>query len=294
MYVHVFFKKRMQLRYFFPLLFAFFSSLVNTKSLVGLKNYGETCYANSVFQFLYRNKDFRRSLNQYLQRTNQNPNFQALQEIFDKMNSAPNNTTIEPETFKALPAYFIPGLQYDVAEVLAKYQEIPDFDWSPFEIQLQSQDTHSQPSNIFAVEFDLELLLSVPKKEPVCLSDLLALHFKHLIIRSVSKNLIIRIKRLRNVNGVDEKIISKISIPQTISLQQFSNPATVPASSTHFQLDSFIEHCGTCSDGGHYIFYFHRNKTDEYFAINDENVQQISREKFLEKASQAYLFLYRQ
>lgn len=271
---------------FFILLF--FVSIVNTKSLVGLKNYGETCYANAVFQFLYRNKDFRRSLNKYLHRTNQNPNLQALQGIFEKMSSAPNNTTIDPETFKALPASFIPGLQYDVAEVLAKYQEIPDFDWSPFAIQLQ--DTHSQPSNIFAVEFDLELLLNVPKKEPVCLSDLLALHFRHLIVQSVSKNLIIRIKRLRQVNGVDEKILSKISIPQTLSLQQFS---TIPASSAQFQLDSFIEHCGTCSDGGHYIFYFHRKKTGEYFAINDENVQQISREKFLEQASQAYLFLYR-
>lgn len=209
------------------------------------------------------------------------------------MNMAPVGSTVNPDTFNALPDSFIPGVQYDVAEVLAKYQEIPNFDWNPFALKLQ--DTLSNPSNIFAVEFDLELelLINVPKNEPVCLHDLLVLHFRNFIIQSISNNLIVRIKRLRNVNGIDEKITTKISIPETISLQNFSNPETT-ISSSQFQLDSFIEHCGKCSDGGHYLFFFHEKKTDEYFVINDENIQKITKGVFLERASQAYLFLYRQ
>ena len=273
-----------------PLLFIFFS-FINAKNLVGLNNFGDTCYANAIFQFLYRNNDFRRSLDKYLL-TNQNPNLQALKEIFHEMNMAPAGSTVNPDTFKALPDSFTPGVQYDVAEVLAKYQEIPNFDWSPFAIKLQ--DTLSQHSNIFAVEFDLELLLNVPKKEPICLHDLLALHFRHFIIQSISKNLIIRIKRLRNVNGINKKIVNKFSIPETISLQQFYNPETTISASSQFQLDSFIEHCGNCSDDGHYLFYFHNTKNEEYFVINDENVQKITKGMFLERASQAYMFLYRQ
>jgi hypothetical protein len=278
---------------FLRLTLILFISFSNAKSLVGLKNYGETCYANAVFQLLYRNKDFRRSLGHYLE-TNQNSNLQALHEIFETMSLAPDGSTVEPDTFKALPSNFTPGVQYDVAEVLAKYQEIPGFDWSPFAIKLK--DTKSSPSRsrILEVEFDLELFLKIPKKEPVCLDDLLQLHFSHKIIQSISNNLIIRIKRLRNVNGVNKKIISEITIPQIISLQQFSDPPASSSSSSQFQLDSFIEHCGNCSDGGHYLFYFHKRKSDEYFAINDDNVQKISKEDYLKQASQAYLFLYRQ
>lgn len=277
---------------FFSFLFilsVLFSSFLSAGNIVGLKNSGETCYANSVFQLLYHNRDFRKSLDQYL-RTNQNSNLLALQKTFQDMDNAAPGTTVQPETFNALPKNFLPDTQYDVAQVLSQYQAIPGLDWSPFAINLVKTDPFDR-SNILVVEFDLELFLNVPEIEKLCLQDLLALHFQHKKIHSISDNVIIRIKRLHSVNGIDEKLLKNIPVPQTISLQQFcDSPSSSPSP---FHLDSFIEHCGHCSDGGHYVFYFHDNQTGEYFSINDENVQKISQQTFLERASEAYLFLYR-
>lgn len=286
------FKAMTKVNFFsFSLLFLIsfiFSSFLNAGNIVGLKNQGETCYANAVFQLLYHSRDFRNSLDQYLQ-TNQNSNLQALRDTFRKMDTAAPGSTVIPETFKALPENFLPNTQYDVAQVLNKYQSISGLDWSPFAIKLVKNDPLNN-SNILVVEFDLELFLSVPEIDKLCLQDLLALHFSHKKIDSVSNNVIIRINRLHTVNGVDEKLLKKIHVPQMISIQQF---CTSPASSTApFHLTSFIEHCGNCSDGGHYVFYFHDSQTGEYFVISDENVQKIPQQIFLERASAAYLFLY--
>ena len=269
--------------------FAFIISIPQNFKIVGLKNFGETCYANAVFQLLYRSQDFRTSLDEYL-RTNQNRRLAALNKIFLDMDNAESGETVTPNTFAALPEYFDKNSQYDVAELIAKYQEIPHFNWTPFAIKIQKL-AHQKPSKLLSVEFDLELFLNVPEIKKPRLSDLLDLHFRISRIRSVSKNLIIRIKRLHKVNGHDEKIITEIPVPENIQLKQdyFVDKQT---SSPQYRLDSFIEHCGNCSDGGHYVFYFHENNTGDHYVINDEIVQKISKETFLKRAAQAYLFLY--
>lgn len=254
-------------------------------NIVGLENYGQACYANAVFQLLYHNQDFRRSLEKHLTRDQEIPDhhLSSLHRTFLEMDRTIENSIINPNTFDALPDTFERGTQYDVAEVLQYYQSIRDFDWSPFTIEIQK---HSD----FFSEYFLELLLDVPEAKPLHLDNLLTKHF-HLggrSIKTLPKNLIMRIKRVR---GTDEKITDTIIVQEEISLKPYCIK-TQTRTSYSYRLEAFIEHCGTCTSVGHYIFYLHHTDS-KYYMISDEKIKVISKQKYLEKASKAYLLFFK-
>lgn len=279
-------------RNFLLFIFATVLAVVSGENIVGLKNFGETCYANAVFQLLYHNKSFRQSLAAYLRETGNraNPNLEALNRNFLKMDEAESFDSIVPSTYEALPsAYFARNKQYDVEEVLAQYQAIPYLNWSPFAIEFQE---NNQPANVSSIEIDLELFLNVPEIEQLSFEDLLDSHFTNTSINALPQNLIVRIKRLHSVNGIDEKITTRIPVPESLSLHQFSSPEALTSSPALFKLDSFIEHCGDRANGGHYLFYLHHQASGAYYAISDEKITEISRDQFLNKAAYAYMYLF--
>jgi ubiquitin C-terminal hydrolase len=274
------------------LVFFVFSSLalLTTSHLVGLRNLGETCYANVLFQLLYRNTDFRSSLQNYLLNKSTNHDtstMAALQEIFSQMDQATFKSAITPNTFEALPADFVPNTQYDVFEVLERYQKTPNFDWSPFAIELQDKTNENEKIT------KLELLLKIPQQAntPHTLRAMLNNFFSQsqTSISKLPNNLLIRINRLRCVNGFDTKICKTIEIPEMLSLQRFcccKNKQTL-------LLDAFIEHCGNCTNDGHYIIYFRNEHNNSFWSISDDKIQEVSHERFLEKASTAYIYLFK-
>lgn len=287
----------MNIQNLFTLLVSFLILICSSskcEKVVGLKNFGETCYANAVFQLLYHSKDFRASLAKYLNEAVEGKadrNILALNGIFKEMDKAENFASIIPNTFDALPSDFKSNTQYDVQEVLIKYQQgIPNLDWTLFTIKfLESQII---PSKTTTESVDFELLLDVPECESetnLNLNNLLNYNFKGYrriyTINSLPNNLVLRIRRLHKVHGVDEKITRRIEIPEILSLHPF-------ASSAKFKLNSFIEHCGNEANGGHYQFYLHHKDLNEYFVISDEIITKISGEQFIEKAAYGYVFLY--
>lgn len=266
---------------FFPLLV-----ICGGSNIIGLVNYGQTCYANAVFQLLYHNQDFRGSLETYLARAQVCPAQQhlaALKGIFQAMDHQNKAAAvISPNTFEALPDTFEKRTQYDVAEVLQYCQSISDFDWSPFTIEIKEN------SDLFS-EYFLELFLSVPESKVLYLEDLLKEHFlvNGRKIKSLSRNLIMRLKRIR---GADVKITDKIIVNERISLQPYCLDPKTPSS---YHLEAFIEHCGSCTTGGHYIFYLHHMDSGKYLVLSDERIRELNQQEYLENASKAYLLFFK-
>lgn len=283
------------IKYFFVFSIAISGGCSGSDKIVGLKNFGETCYANSIFQLLYHNIDFRHSLKHYLREKGPqaDENLSALQKIFDKMDDSRDGASITPNTFEALPKTFERSQQYDVAEVLAYYQSIPGLDWSDFAIQMRGL---FDLSNTATIEIDLELFLNVEErgKNSLSLSDLLDDHFAKKRIEISPSNLIVRIKRLHEVDGIPEKNSISIRVRESLSLRPyFIEGIESDHLKADYQLESFIEHVGNSPNGGHYKFYFKRHATLEYYMISDEQIARISQKEFLQKAASAYMYLYR-
>ena len=126
------------------------------------------------------------------------------------------------------------------------------------------------------------------------LEDLLANHFVNggKRIKKLPDNLIVRIKRVHEIAGVEEKITDEIIVPETINLRPYCAQNIQNTRTSFFKLESFIEHCGTCTSGGHYLFYLHHKSDGKYYAISDENVKELTRREYLDKAAKAYLLMF--
>jgi ubiquitin C-terminal hydrolase len=110
------------------------------KHIVGLENYGQTCFANSAVQFLYHSADFRGALENYLElavkkhfNAEEVKSATTLNNLFTAMDQKKSFTSIlKPQIYAALPVELRQNQQFDSSEILRYYGNFAHFDWTKF------------------------------------------------------------------------------------------------------------------------------------------------------------------
>lgn len=97
--------------------------LFTTVSAVGLKNNGNTCYANAALQLLHRSKDFRASLHAAQAKS---PRARSLLAFFTQMDKNASVALLNPAPL--IPKELLDGREHDVEEFLDSIRGIEGVD----------------------------------------------------------------------------------------------------------------------------------------------------------------------
>lgn len=291
--------------------------------MVGLKNYSQTCFANSIFQLLYHSQHFRAALKAHLHGDSIKTDnkecadvARALEAIFKAMDEAKNfGKVINPKTFPALPPNLRVNAQFDSFEVFSYYNLFHGFDWTAFEVKERTyQVINGEIQEASNSNSTTALQVFLPEMDaPTKISSLVRHHYSPspveleqwqifaeirsaetlLRILALPETLIIQPKRFFQESGkAARKINAKIGFEPVIDLADYLDANFEGnRNETKYELIGFIKHQGTALRSGHYYSYFKRSD-GTWVEINDSAVK-IRKEKEMAKDfADGYMFMY--
>lgn len=229
--------------------------LLATCQSAGLKNSGNTCYANSALQLLHKSKDFRAALAAAATKTC-NPRVRDLSDLFAKMDgtdtaSTAKTTTFDPENI--IPKQMLDGKEHDVEEFLDALREIKELEFGP-------------------IRNEIHLDISGPEDSIQDLVNSQAAKGHH-----SPSSLLINLKR---------------SSPDKTKNAKPVRPALRLAfAGQTYKLVAFIEHQGRSSQHGHFLAFYQQPNGD-WFEASDERITQVTEATGLEHAALGYIYLY--
>lgn len=298
---------------------------VPSDKMVGLKNLGQTCFANSIFQLLYHCDNFRVALTNYLhglyigydqpERANV---ARALGKIFDAMDAADNfGKVLKPGTLAALPPELrSTKVQFDSFEVFSYYNLFLGFKWADLEIKEQNYNVINEEiqPDIAPPTNNPVLQLSFPEMNKATkISDMISHYFSQAArepsdseifdgvisaarlvrIRNLPKTLIIHAKRFyQEFNKPARKINAKIDFEPEIDLAEYlDDNFEGDRNASKYELVGFIKHHGKNLKSGHYYTFFKRSD-GTWVEINDSVVKERSEKRMQAEFADGYMFMY--
>ncbi len=284
---------------------------------VGFKNSGNSCFFNAAMQAIYHDHEIRRVVAQLQASSSMASKLAAL---FTRIDSAKENSVIDPKMTSFLPAYLLDGEQQDAAEALdAVLERIVD---EGFVIRCQSQIEYiytdeRMPKISTAVEPMKMLQLSLDSQKPQAKKNKGkkqrdgALSQTSYQLQNLIDNFFnvetIPTENYQRAEGIESirKQYQLLNHPQTLIIhlkrQTYSpqtglgkNHASVVANETvtlprgiNYRLKSFIYHEGSFS-GGHYYTYVTEGST---FTLFDDSIVKKSVD-VRSKLNTGYIYFY--
>ena len=270
---------------------------------VGLRNPDRRCFFNSVVQFLYHDRTFRRILTRNIR---SNERLAALSEFFAQMDASAPKSQLSAPIRTLLPDYLANGYEQDAAEALQNFLD----DIEDPEITLQTRitvtnvlldgstqvsSTYDEPRRLIQLNIPLE------SSKPNSLQSLFELQFAEESIEASGSEA----ERVR----VKVRTTTFLELPQTLLIQlvrqnflndghkindeieasQFIQITGQDGKLAQYQLNGFIHHQGQSMDSGHYIAYL-RQADNTVTLFNDVMIKfnaDISKDKNF-----AYIYSY--
>lgn len=299
----------------------------NTNHMVGLYNYSQTCFGNSMTQMLYHSADFRAALEKYLagpaagDAKEHRETAQDLQAIFKQLDAATEYSHVTPKQYGGFPPVLRRNEQFDSSEIYTYYNLFDNFDWSAFTVTERTLVTFNNvvgpfddPENASTNNTFLSLAMENGKTS-VSMAKLVEMRYAQqdreleqrekdqgytsastqFVIHALPQNILIQAKRFfTDATGTKFfKNTAEINVDEVLDFKEFlAQEYRDTETRTRYELVSFIAHMGNTVKSGHYYSLFKRSD-GTWVRINDTKCEQIPRSEMLQEAKSGYLFMYR-